>query len=117
MHTHLDLTMEVMQENHMAKKQADPQMIQTPTPQRKTNEDAARAEKGRTILLKPGITNPPTNHGTNCKYLWLHYQHNKRKNHNSALCLANIRTWYYFSHPTNMAFHNLTSTKQLPPNL
>ena len=37
--------------------------------------------------------------------------------HNASSALANIPTWYYFSRPSHLAFHDFTQQKQPPKNL
>ncbi len=70
MHPYLDLAMETMPKKHAAEKQMDLHAVQTPIPQTKTKKDAARAMKGGEITPEPGGTNPPTNNGTNHRYIW-----------------------------------------------
>ena len=37
--------------------------------------------------------------------------------HNSSITLATAPTWYYFSRPSNLAFHDLTKRHKPPKNL
>ena len=37
--------------------------------------------------------------------------------HNASSALANTPTWYYFSRPSHLAFHDFTQQKQPPKNL
>ena len=42
---------------------------------------------------------------------------NKTLLHNASHALANTPTWYYFSQPSHLAFHNFTQQKQPAKNL
>ena len=39
------------------------------------------------------------------------------KRHNTSITLANMPTWYYFSRPSNMAFHDFTKRQKQQKNL
>jgi hypothetical protein len=41
----------------------------------------------------------------------------KSTHHNAFLHFLSMPTWFYFNRPTNLAFHNLTSTLKQPQNL
>ena len=39
----------------------------------------------------------------------------KSLRHNAHLRLASMPSWYYFDRPTNIAYHDLTTTLRPPP--
>ena len=43
--------------------------------------------------------------------------HKNTDNHNAFIWLTSMPAWYYFNRPTNLAFHNFTSTIKPPSNL
>jgi len=42
--------------------------------------------------------------------------HHCMPKHNTSIHLANLPTWYYFQHPTNLSSHNLSIITQPPLN-
>ena len=59
--------------------------------------------------------------GISTKHDWKTYgfvsDYRKTKQHNSALYLASMRSWYYFDSPKNLAFHGIWPEIELPSNL